>query len=128
MKEEAQALAELRREHPRVILIADRGVALMVMDTTEYNNKSQDLLKDEGMYKEVKTDSTNKLKNKLINLLKNLEVKAEGGITDHLYKKIYPTGSVAPKFYGLPKIHKRDIPLDLLCLVGVPSFMKWKKS
>ena len=24
---------------------------------------------------------------------------------------MYPTGAVAPKFYGLPKIHKRDIPL-----------------
>ena len=24
---------------------------------------------------------------------------------------MYPTGAVAPKFYGLPKVHKRDIPL-----------------
>ena len=24
---------------------------------------------------------------------------------------MYPTGGVAPEFYGLPKIHKRDIPL-----------------
>ena len=24
---------------------------------------------------------------------------------------MYPTGAVAPKFYGLPKIHNRDIPL-----------------
>ena len=24
---------------------------------------------------------------------------------------MYPTGAVTPKFYGLPKIHKRDIPL-----------------
>ena len=27
---------------------------------------------------------------------------------------MYPTGAVAPKFYGLPKIHKRDIPLRLI--------------
>ena len=40
------------------------------MDRTEYNNKAQDLLEDMGTYKEIKTDSTNKLKNKLINLLK----------------------------------------------------------
>ena len=66
------------------------------------------------------------MKNKLINLLK--KTKAEGGITDQLYKKMYPTGAVAPKFYGLPKIHKRDIPSDLLCLVGVPLVMKWLKS
>ena len=52
---------------------------------------------------------TNKLKTKLINLLK--KIKAEGGITDQLYQKMYPTGAVAPIFYGLPKIHKRGIPL-----------------
>ena len=34
-KEEAQALAELRRDHSRVILTTDKGVALVVMDRTE---------------------------------------------------------------------------------------------
>ena len=106
-KEEAQMLAELRRVQSRVIFAADKGVALVVLDRTEYTNNAQDLLKDEGTYREIKTDPTNKLKNKLINLLKN--IKADGGIIDHLYKKMYPTGAVAPKLYGLPKIHKRDI-------------------
>ena len=78
------------------------------MDRVEYNNKDQKLLKDRGAYKETKTDPTNKLKNKLINLLK--KTKAEGCIYDQLYKKMHHTGAVAPKFYGLPKIHKRDIP------------------
>ncbi len=35
----------------------------------------------------------------------------DGTIADSLYKYIYPTSSTAPKFYGLPKIHKPDIPL-----------------
>ena len=26
-------------------------------------------------------------------------------------EKIYPTGASAPKFYGLPKIHKENVPL-----------------
>ena len=108
-KEEAETLSELKKDHSRVILTADKGVALVVMDRTEYNNKAQKLLEDEGTYKEIKTDPTNKLKNKLINLLK--KIKAERGISDQLYKKMYPTGAVAPKFYGPPKIHKRDIPL-----------------
>ena len=84
----------------------------MVMDGIEYKNKAQDLSEDGETFEEIKTDLTNKLKNKLINLMK--EIKAEGGITEHLYKKMYPTGAVAPKFYGLPKIHKRDIPLRLI--------------
>ena len=64
-KEEAQALAELRKDHSRVILTVDKGVALVVMDRTDYNNKAQKLLEDRGTYREIKTDPTNKLKNKL---------------------------------------------------------------
>ena len=52
---------------------------------------------------------TNKWKNKLISPLK--KIKTDGDISEQLYKKIYPTGAVAPKFYGLAKVHKREIPL-----------------
>ena len=86
------------------------------MDRAEYNNKAQKLLEDRGTYKEIKTDPTNELKNKFMNLLK--KTKVEGGISDQLYKKMYPIGAVAPKFYGLPTIHKRDTPSELLCLAG----------
>ena len=55
------------------------------------------------------TDPTNKYKNKLINLLKT--IKAEGGIDNNTYKRLYPTGEVPPKYYGLPKIHKQGTPL-----------------
>ena len=53
-------------------------------------------------------DPTNRMKTKLISLLK--KIKSEGGTNDNLYKKMYPTGAVPPKFNGLPKVHKRDIP------------------
>ena len=96
-KGEAQTLSELKKDHSRVILTADKGVALVVMDRTEYNNKAQKLLEDGGTYKEIKTVPTNKLRNKLINLLK--KIKAEGGINEQLYKKMYPTGAATPKFF-----------------------------
>ena len=79
------------------------------MDKTEYNNKAQESLQDRKTYKEISIDPTNKLKTKLISLLK--KIKADGDIKDQLYMKMYPTGAVAPKFSWLPKIHKRDIPL-----------------
>ena len=107
-REESQALEEVRKDQSRVILTADKGVALVIMDRNEYNNKAQELLEDKRTYKEISTDPTNKLKAKLISLLK--KIKADGGINKQLYK-MYPTGAVAPKFYGLAKIHKRDIPL-----------------
>ena len=54
-KEEAQALAELRKDHSIVILTADKGVALVVMDRADYNNKAQKLIEDRGTYNKIKT-------------------------------------------------------------------------
>ena len=56
-----------------------------------------------------KSDPTNKYKNRLIILLK--KIKAVQSINNILYKKTYPTGAVAPNFYWLPTVHRRDIPL-----------------
>ena len=30
---------------------------------------------------------------------------------ENTYRRVYPTGSSVPKFYGLPEIHKKDVPL-----------------
>ena len=79
------------------------------MDKEDYQEKAKALLEDQGTYKALKTDPTGRLKSIMINLLK--KIKSEGGIDDILYKKLYPTGAVTPKFYGLPKIHKDGVPL-----------------
>ena len=42
-REEVQAPAELRRDSSKVILTADKGVALVIMDKPDYNNKAQEL-------------------------------------------------------------------------------------
>ena len=107
-KEEQKALNELKKDNNRVILTADKGTCLVVMDKEEYINKAQDLLKEET-YRVIPEDPTNKQKNKLIQLLKKIET--EGGINEENYKKMYPTGAGIPKFYGLPKVHKAGVPL-----------------
>ena len=38
-------------------------------------------------------------------------MKGKGNIDENTYRKVYPTGASAPTFYGLPKIHKEDVPL-----------------
>ena len=38
-------------------------------------------------------------------------------VMDSTYKYMYPMGCSAPKLYGLPQIHKLDIPSGLLCSV-----------
>ena len=44
-------------------------------------------------------------------------------MNDNLYKRLYPTGANAPKFYGLPKVHKENIPLrPIVSSVGSVSY------
>ena len=40
-KQEAQALVELKKDQSRVILTADKGVAIVIMDKEEYKKKAQ---------------------------------------------------------------------------------------
>ena len=107
-KEEFRALRELKMDNTRLILTTDKGVALVVIDKTDYIKKAEELLK-EKTYKKITEDPTVKQKNKLINILRN--IKTEGGLNDETYRRLYLTGAGSPKFYGLPKIHKPDMPL-----------------
>ena len=81
---------------------------MVVMDKEDYIHKSEELLQS-STYKILTTDPTTKHRNKLISLLKS--IKAEGEINESLYKRLYPTGAGTPKYFGLPKVHKKDVPL-----------------
>ena len=49
--------------------------------------------------------------------------KAEGGISEAVYKRLYPTGAESPTFYGLLKIHKEGIPLrPIVSSIGTVTY------
>ena len=98
-------LEELKKDKNRIILIADKGVSIVVMDKEDYIRKAEELLR-QPTYKPIPTDPTNKYKNKLISLLKTIQT--EDGINDVIYRRLYHTGESSTKFYGLPKVHDRD--------------------
>ena len=105
-KEEAKAIQEPKKDKERIILTVDKGVSMVVMNKDNYIKKSEELL-HQPTYKELTTDPTTNYKNRLISLLKT--IKAEGGIDNTTYKRLYPTGTGSPKYYGLPKIHKTGV-------------------
>ena len=107
-RDEHQVLREMKRDNTRMVLTVDKGVSMVVLDREEYTAKLKELLHQPN-YKILKTDPTNKYKSKLIALLKS--IKAEDGIDDNTYRRLYPTGAVPLKYYGLPKVHKPGIPL-----------------
>ena len=108
-----------------MVLTADKGVLLVVMDTADCKKEAEDLLQ-QPTYQPIPTDPTTKYINKLISMLKS--IKAEGGISEAVYKKLYSTGAGSPKFYGLPKIHKEGMPLrPIVSSIGVVTYSTSKE-
>ena len=124
-KEERKMLKELRGDQERIVLTADQGMAMVVLDKKDYVDKVEGLLAQLA-YSSINTDFTNKLKAKCIFTLKR--IKRETNMGEGMYRPMYPTSCIAPKFYGLPKIHKTGTPLGQLYLLGAQSHMGWLKS
>ena len=78
---------------------------MVIMDRQDYINKSNNLIAQLA-YRPIPRDPTNKIKAKLSTILK--KVKNQVGLDSYTYRAMYLTGCSAPKFYGLPKIHKED--------------------
>ena len=75
----------------------------------EYIKKMNKLLEDKTTYKTIRVDPTQKLhnkNNKIINDLYKQEL-----IDYRQKKKLICDAAIAPRLYGLPKIHKPDTPL-----------------
>ena len=102
---QCRALTELKQDNSRVVLTADKGVAMVIMDKQGYINKAQTLLQDTNTYKVLPKDPTSHLKNKLITLLK--DIKQTKGLSTQKYKQLYPTSAVHPSSMASPNPQSR---------------------
>ena len=102
-REEKKAVRELREDKERIVLTADKGVAMVVLDRKKYLEKAE-ALPVQPVYRIIDKDPTNKLKARLIQTLRR--IKRDTNMGEGTYRTMYPTNCTAPKFSGLPKIHK----------------------
>ena len=108
-KAEREAIKSLAKDDSVVILPADKGRTTVILNKQDYQSKVKTLLDDtRNTYEKLTSNPTRSIKNKLIQILKDW--RREGRIPDSLYNQLYPTAENIPKFYGLPKIHKKDAP------------------
>jgi hypothetical protein len=108
-REEIAAINTIKRDDSIRVLPADKGKATVIMNKSDYDKKIDALLADEKTYQKLKKDPTKKYKQQLVDILRVWN--REDNIPKDLYHRIYPTSEEVPKFYGLPKIHKKDTPL-----------------
>ena len=91
------------------------------MDKQQYQYKALSLLNDKSTYAVLNSDPTSKTQRKLNKML--LDLKKADKISDSTYKMLYSSDGLCPRFYGLPKIHKPEIPLKpIVSFVNYPTY------
>ena len=101
------ALRELKRDRDLIVLTADKGVTMVIMDSKDYINKANSLL-NQNTYRSIPRDPTNSIKNKQINILKR--VKNQTGLDSNTYKSMYITGCVPPSSMASPISTNQTLP------------------
>ena len=110
-----------RKRLKTVILPADKGRVTFVMDNTDYNGKMDSLVNEQQTYEVLKRDPTPALQRKLNNKL--LTLKKTDKIDFRRYNRLRCSVPQPPKLYGLPKLHKPNIPMrPIVSFCGSPTY------
>jgi len=121
--QEINALNNLKSDNSIIILKADKGNTSVVLDKDDYESKISQLINDTNTYRKIKMKP-----NPIIaiehDVNKFLWRRAkENKMTSPVYSTLKCNKSVSPKFYGLPKVHKVNIPLRPIdSFIGSPTY------
>ena len=96
--EVSSILRRAKRPPDRVILSADKGNCVVVMDKHDYREKAFSLLNNRNTYSILKSDPTGKTQRGLN--AKLLLLKKSNIISKATYEKLYSSDGLSPRFYG----------------------------
>lgn len=98
------------KSNPNLYIVqADKGGCTVAMNKHDYSSKLKLLLEDCNTYTLLSKDPIPKLQRTLNELIKACKLTNELSEEDAKYLTVYH--STAAKLYGLPKIHKDNVPL-----------------
>ena len=117
------ALNGLKKEKDLRICRADKGGKIVVMDENAYKSQMSNLLSDTNTYCLLKSNPLSSMQSSYNRGLKKIQEKFNVDLSG--FKSTLPS---LPYIYGLPKIHKKDVPLrPIISNVNSPSYYlsKW---
>jgi hypothetical protein len=122
------ALRSLKKKDSIVITRPDKGNGVVILDSKDYINKVSQVLSDNSKFHvdDKQVDSTMKLQKDVVKQVDSLV--RQGIISKAQSKGLKPIGSHIPKLYGLPKIHKPNVPVrPILSMCNSPTYdlAKW---
>jgi hypothetical protein len=104
----ATSLRSLNNDTSIVITKADKGNMAVILDKSEYDQKMISLIND-GPYEELQENPIKKYQERVKAFC--LDLKHKEKIENSTYDLIRPQNEKCPILYGLPKIHKKGIPM-----------------
>jgi hypothetical protein len=116
-REERQALRNLCNNTNLVILRADKGGAMVIMNQEDYNKKMNEHLSQSGSYRKISNNPIKKITREVKKAINN------SSLDERKKKRLLPNNEITPRIYGLPKIHKEGIPLrPIVNTIGSPTY------
>ena len=112
-KEERLGMRSLRDNPHITIQKADKGSAVVVMNTIDYLREGYRQLQDEQFYQKIPEDITDKISNKIMDQLTTM--RSLNLITQKNFEFLNVPSPTEARFYLLPKIHKKNIPGRPIC-------------
>ena len=110
-KTEHLDLENLSKDKDHLTVTADKGVALVVMDKTEYTTKCEAFLQDNSVYQHLFKDTSPTIHKELIKILKDYWNNNFISETQYTLLRCCGSNSPAARFHGLPNIHKINMPM-----------------
>nr|XP_022909662.1 uncharacterized protein LOC111420848 [Onthophagus taurus] len=105
---------EIRQDIARVLKTARPPKSNLTLNEKPGKIKS---LSNPATYKKIKNDPTEKIVRKMKELVKSTEIPADQ------QKSLFVQAPVPPRIYGLPKIHKPDVPLrPIVSAINSPTY------
>ena len=124
-KEHFQALKSLRTNKNIIITRPDKGNSVCILNRVDYVSKMKAVLSDPSKFIELgpveKYDKTLRHQKNFCKCIAALTKK--NLLPETVTEVIRPVGSQRPRLYGLPKIHKKNVPLrPVLSAIGSPQY------
>ena len=110
-RSEHVALENLRKDNDHIMFTADKGVALVVTDKTEYITECKALLLDKSVYQHLSRDTSPTIHKEFIKILQDYKNNNFISETEYTQLRHHSSNSPAARFYGLPKFHKNNMPM-----------------
>ena len=124
------AIRELKKNRDLVITRPDKGSGVVLLKRSDYLAKMRTILSNEKKFIELGTmeENDNTLQQERALQAFLLRAHKAGHLTREVYERIRPSGTNRPRMYGVPKVHKPEVPLrPILSMSNAPqhAMAKW---